>query len=95
VDFELSPEHQLLRERFRAFADEVVAPRAAEIDRTGQFPWDVINAAGELGLLGVPIPEEYGGVGADSLAFSCSATKSRSSATSPHSRRGRCSAPSV
>jgi len=69
VDFALDSEHQLFRERFRAFANEVVAPRAAEIDRTGEFPWDVINAAAELGLLGVPIPEEYGGVGADGLAF--------------------------
>jgi len=69
VDFALDSEHQLFRERFRAFANDVVAPRAAEIDRTGEFPWDVINAAAELGLLGVPIPEEYGGVGADGLAF--------------------------
>ena len=69
MDFALDSEHQLFRERFRAFANEVVAPRAAEIDRTGEFPWDVINAAAELGLLGVPIPEEYGGVGADGLAF--------------------------
>lgn len=69
MDFALDSEHQLFRERFRAFANEVVAPRAAEIDRTGAFPWDVINAAAELGLLGVPIPEEYGGVGADGLAF--------------------------
>lgn len=69
MDFALSSEHQLFRERFRAFADEVVAPRAAEIDRTGEFPRDVIAAAAELGLLGLPIPEEYGGVGADSLAF--------------------------
>jgi len=69
VDFALDSEHQLFRERFRAFANEVVVPRAAEIDRTGEFPWDVINAAAELGLLGVPIPEEYGGVGADGLAF--------------------------
>lgn len=69
MDFALDSEHQLFRERFRAFANEVVVPRAAEIDRTGEFPWDVINAAAELGLLGVPIPEEYGGVGADGLAF--------------------------
>ncbi|HET9014372.1 MAG TPA: acyl-CoA dehydrogenase [Thermomicrobiaceae bacterium] len=69
MDFELSPEHRLLRERFRAFADEVVAPRAAEIDRTGEFPWDVIRAVAETGLLGVPIPEQYGGIGADNLAF--------------------------
>jgi len=69
VDFALDSEHQLFRERFRAFANDVVAPRAAEIDRTGEFPWDVIHAAAELGLLGVPIPEEYGGVGADGLAF--------------------------
>lgn len=69
MDFALDSEHQLFRERFRAFANDVVAPRAAEIDRTGEFPWDVINAAAELGLLGVPIPEEYGGVGADGLAF--------------------------
>ncbi len=69
MDLSLTPEQQLFQERFRAFAEEVVAPRAAEIDRTGQFPWDVIQAAAEIGLLGLPVPEEYGGVGADGLTF--------------------------
>ncbi|HLI50581.1 MAG TPA: acyl-CoA dehydrogenase [Thermomicrobiaceae bacterium] len=69
MDFALNSEQRLFQERFRAFADEVVRPRAAEIDRSGEFPRDVIDAAAELGLLGLPIPEEYGGIGADNISF--------------------------
>jgi butyryl-CoA dehydrogenase len=60
----------LLRDNVRRFADEVVRPRAKEIDRTGEFPRSFFNQAGELGLAGVAVPEEYGGGGMDTLSYS-------------------------
>ena len=65
----LGPDHTRLRERVRAFALEHIAPIAAEIDRTQTFPWENVRAMGEMGLLGVPIPEEYGGMGRDYLSY--------------------------
>lgn len=66
--YELSEEQRLLRDTVRALADERIAPRAAEIDRTGEFPWDVKALLAEHDLLGLGIPAEYGGVGADLLS---------------------------
>lgn len=65
----LGPEHTRLRDHVRAFALEHIAPIAAEIDRTQTFPWENVRAMGEMGLLGVPIPEEYGGMGRDYLSY--------------------------
>ena len=65
----LGPEHNRLRDRVRAFALEHIAPIAREIDRTQTFPWDNVRAMGEMGLLGVPIPERYGGMGRDYLSY--------------------------
>jgi alkylation response protein AidB-like acyl-CoA dehydrogenase len=67
--YRLSEEHLALRDMVRRLAVERIAPRAAEIDRTGEFPWDVKEALAETGLLGLHIPEEYGGSGGDALAF--------------------------
>jgi alkylation response protein AidB-like acyl-CoA dehydrogenase len=67
--YALSEEHVALRDMVRRLAAERIAPRAAEIDRTGEFPWDVKGALAEVGLLGLHIPEEYGGSGGDALAF--------------------------
>jgi butyryl-CoA dehydrogenase len=67
---ELSEEQRLLRESVRQFAEEVVRPRAKEIDETGEFPRQFFTQAGELGLTGVTIPEEYGGAGMDPLSYS-------------------------
>lgn len=64
----LPEEHRLLRESVRAFADDKVAPRAAEIDESAQFPWDVHDAMAQADFHAVHIPEEYGGMGADALA---------------------------
>ena len=67
---ELSEEQRLLQDSVRQFADEVVRPRAKEIDETGEFPRQFFAQAGELGLAGVTIPEQYGGAGMDPLSYS-------------------------
>lgn len=65
----LNEEHQQLREMARRFADEVVAPQARGIDEAEEFPADVVRQMGELGFLGLPYPEKYGGAGMDTLAY--------------------------
>ena len=66
---ELREEHLQVRETARKFADEVVAPRAREIDEKEEFPRDVVTQMAELGFLGLPYPEKYGGAGLDTLAY--------------------------
>jgi alkylation response protein AidB-like acyl-CoA dehydrogenase len=66
--FALSEEHEALREAVRALADDKIAPRAAEVDRTGEFPWDAYEALVKADLQAVHIPEAYGGAGADAIA---------------------------
>src|SRR5579862_3426567 len=69
MDFELSQDHRLLRNTVREFAQEEVAPVAEELDRTHAFPYEIVRRLGELDLMGIPFPEEYGGAGSDSLAY--------------------------
>jgi short-chain 2-methylacyl-CoA dehydrogenase len=69
VDFDLSEEHELLRATVREFAERRIAPVAEELDREHRFPYDLIAGLAELDLLGIPIPEEYGGSGADALSY--------------------------
>jgi alkylation response protein AidB-like acyl-CoA dehydrogenase len=69
VDFDLTEEQQEFRKAVREFAEEVVAPRAEEFNRTEEFPLDVVKQMGQMGLFGLPFPEEYGGQGADFLTF--------------------------
>jgi short/branched chain acyl-CoA dehydrogenase len=69
VNFDLSEEHELLRATVREFAERRIAPVAEELDREHRFPYDLIAGLAELGLLGIPIPEEYGGSGADALSY--------------------------
>jgi len=69
MNLDLNEEQQLLRDSVRAFAEEVVRPRAAVIDQTGEFPKDLFRAAGELGLAGVAVPTEYGGSGMDVVSY--------------------------
>jgi alkylation response protein AidB-like acyl-CoA dehydrogenase len=64
----LSEEHEAFRQTVEDFARDVVAPRAQEMDATGAFPYDIVKAMGELGLFGLPFPEEYGGMGGDYFA---------------------------
>ena len=69
MDFELTDEQRLLRDTVRDFARQEVAPVAEELDRTKAFPYEIVAKMGELGLMGIPFPEEYGGGGADTLAY--------------------------
>ena len=64
MDFEPTEEHRMLRRMVREFAEREIAPRAEEIDKTDEFPWDIFHRMGELGLYGLPFPEKYGGSGA-------------------------------
>src|SRR6478609_10948947 len=66
--FALSKAHQALREAVRALADDKIAPRAADVDRTSEFPWDVYEALVKADFQAVHIPEAYGGAGADAIA---------------------------
>lgn len=70
MDFELNDEQRMIRDTVRRFAQEVVAPRAHHTDESGEFPADIFARMGELGLLGLPVPEEYGGAGADTISYS-------------------------
>lgn len=65
----LTDEHQAIRETVRDFASREIAPKAAEIDRTEQFPAETFKKMGELGLLGLLVPSEYGGTGADYRSY--------------------------
>src|SRR5579864_8975604 len=69
MDFTLNEEQIAIRDTCREFAQQEIKPRAEEMDRTGQFPYDLVRKMGELGLLGLPFPEEYGGAGADFLSY--------------------------
>ena len=69
MDFALSPQHLEIRRTVRDFAEREIAPVAGELERRGEFPHDIIRRAAELGLLGVPYPEEVGGTGLDTLAY--------------------------
>ena len=70
MDFSLSADHEAIRRTVRQFADEKIAPIADELERRHEFPHEIIRQAAALGLLGVPYPEEIGGTGLDSLAYS-------------------------
>jgi alkylation response protein AidB-like acyl-CoA dehydrogenase len=65
----LKEEHLQVREMARKFADEVVAPRARDLDENETFPDDTVRQMGELGFLGLPYPEKYGGAGMDTLSY--------------------------
>jgi alkylation response protein AidB-like acyl-CoA dehydrogenase len=69
VDFDLTDEQRLLRDTVRDFARQEVAPVAEELDRTKAFPYELVKKMGGLGLMGIPFPEQYGGGGADTLAY--------------------------
>jgi short/branched chain acyl-CoA dehydrogenase len=69
VDFDLSSEHGLIRQTVRELAEGRVAPVAAELDREHRFPYELVAELAELGLMGIPIPEDWGGAGADTLSY--------------------------
>jgi alkylation response protein AidB-like acyl-CoA dehydrogenase len=66
--YSLTEEHELLRKAVRDLADDKIAPRAAEIDETAEYPWDVHEAIKRADLLAIHVPEQYGGAGADKIA---------------------------
>ena len=69
MDFDLSSEHELFRDTVRAFAVDRVGPVAEELDRESRFPYELVAEMAELGLMGIPFPEELGGAGGDTLAY--------------------------
>jgi alkylation response protein AidB-like acyl-CoA dehydrogenase len=69
VNYELSEEQELLRRTVRDFAESKVAPVAEALDREERFPYDLVAEMAELGLMGIPISEEYGGAGADTVSY--------------------------
>jgi short/branched chain acyl-CoA dehydrogenase len=69
VNYDLSDEQELLRRTVREFAETRVAPVAEELDREERFPYELVAELADLGLMGIPIPEEYGGAGADTVSY--------------------------
>jgi short-chain 2-methylacyl-CoA dehydrogenase len=69
LDFELTEEQRAVRDLCREFAQDVVAPAAPALDREHRFPYEIVRQMGELGLFGLPFPEEWGGAGGDFLTY--------------------------
>lgn len=69
MNFDLTSEQAMIKRTIREFSEEEVAPGAIERDKTKQFPTEIFKKLGELGMLGLPFPEEYGGAGADTVSF--------------------------
>jgi alkylation response protein AidB-like acyl-CoA dehydrogenase len=69
MNFDLQPEHELLRDTVRQFALEQIAPVAEELDREKRFPYELVRELAGLGLMGMTIPEEYEGAGSDTLSY--------------------------
>lgn len=69
MNYDLSSEQELIRSTVREFAESKVAPVAEELDREARFPYELVAELGELGLMGLPIPEEYGGAGGDTVSY--------------------------
>ena len=67
--FPLSDEHEMIRQAARDFAQNEIAPIAAEFDESGEFPSKTIKKMGEMGFMGIEVPEEYGGAGMDTMAY--------------------------
>ena len=69
MNFDLSDEQKAIQALCRDFAREVVAPAAEELDREARFPYEIVAKMAELGLMGLPFPEAYGGAGADTISY--------------------------
>ena len=65
----LTDEHRMIQQAAREFAEQEIAPIAAEFDESGEFPMETIRKMGEMGFMGIEVPEEYGGAGMDTLAY--------------------------
>jgi len=69
VNFELSEDQSRIRDAVREFAEGEITPRAAEREKDGRFPRETLDRLAEMGILGMMVPEEYGGAGADALSY--------------------------
>src|SRR5260370_38284349 len=69
LSYKLDEEHEELRKSVEGFARDVVAPVIGELYERGEFPYDIVAQMGRMGLFGLPVPEEYGGMGGDYLAL--------------------------
>ena len=69
MDFELNEEQRMIRDLARDFAQNEIAPIAARIDETGEFPYETIKKMGELGLMGLEVSPKWGGAGADTVSY--------------------------
>ncbi|SFJ97827.1 butyryl-CoA dehydrogenase [Halobacillus dabanensis] len=69
MNFDLTKEQEMTRKMVRDFAEDVIGPRAVDIDIHSEFPKDIFDQMGKLGLLGIPFPEEYGGSGGDTISY--------------------------
>lgn len=69
VDFALTKEQAMIKSMAKDFADNVIQPRAIDIDKTARFPKDIFKQMGELGFMGIPFPEAYGGSGGDTISY--------------------------
>jgi len=83
MDFQLTEEQRMIREMVRDFAENEIMPIASEIDKEGRFPFETFKKMGELGIMGLPWPEEYGGAGADTVCYAI-ATEEISRACGSH-----------
>jgi alkylation response protein AidB-like acyl-CoA dehydrogenase len=75
MDLKLSEEHKMIQDMARDFAQKEIAPIAAEIDEAGRFPSSTVKKMGDLGFMGIEVPEEYGGTGLDTLAYVLAVTE--------------------
>ncbi len=69
MNLDLQPEHELVRSTVRELAENRIAPIAEELDRESRFPYEIVGEMAEIGLLGIPIPEEHGGAGGDTVSY--------------------------
>jgi alkylation response protein AidB-like acyl-CoA dehydrogenase len=69
MNLTLTPEHEMIRQAARDFAQNEIVPVAAQFDETGEFPYETIRKMGQLGLMGIEVPEAYGGAGLDTIAY--------------------------
>ena len=69
MNYDLTEEQELVRRTVREFAEQRIAPVAEELDRESRFPYDIVAELAELGLMGIPIPEDYSGAGGDTVAY--------------------------
>ncbi|MGH2447007.1 MAG: acyl-CoA dehydrogenase family protein, partial [Chloroflexota bacterium] len=69
MDFQLSDEQRMIRDLARDFAQREIAPQAQYFDKHEEFPYKIVAQMAELGFMGLPIPEDYGGAGSDTLTY--------------------------